>query len=518
MLAAAAERNRYLDLLRVGSLWVVVLGHWLLTDITYSGGQLSGLDALKYISWGKWLTLPLQVMPVFFLVGGYCNAASWSQHRERGERWADWVRHRAQRLLWPTTIYIAIAALAAGGAALAGAGATELSRAAWFVALHLWFLPVYLLLVMFTPALLAAHHRWGLAVPAAMAAGAGLVDIGVLGPHIRLIGFANYLLVWGSAHQWGFAWRDGRLASPLWRPLALAGAGSLALVGLLAWGPFPVDMIGAGGKVQNTGPPSVALLSLAAIQAGLLIAAEPAGRRLLARARLWRPVDRLNDAAMTIYLWHMAPVIIAALLLYPTGIAPQPHLGSVAWWALRPGWLGVLCVIFVPIIVAGQRLERPPWRPRPCARWAWLPVVLGIVAVMVAVTKIAIGGFAPGGHLPLVVLAGYGLGFVLAVAVGGVSGGNAGAGRAQEPSAVASAAGPPSAEPGRDARHVRVMGRPHRGVNRGGDVHVLGNPGHRVGPGLERYGDRDVPRDCPQVGNPRVERPGLQPVPRYQVG
>jgi peptidoglycan/LPS O-acetylase OafA/YrhL len=421
MLADSAERNRYLDLLRVSALGVVVLGHWLLTDITYSGGQLSGLDALKYISWGRWLTLPLQVMPVFFLVGGYVNAGSWLQHRDGGERWADWVRHRALRLLWPTTIYIAAGGLAALGAALAGVGATELSRAAWFVALHLWFLPVYLLLVMLTPALHAAHQRWGLAVPAVMAVAAGLVDIAVLGPHIPVLGFANYLLVWGSAHQWGFAWRDGRLASPLWRPLALAGAGTLALVGLLGWGPFPLDMIGAGGKVQNTGPPSIALLSLAAVQAGLLIAAEPAGRRLLARARYWRPVSRLNDAAMTIYLWHMAPVIILAVLLYPTGIAPQPRLGSAAWWALRPAWLLVLGVMFTLIVVAARRFERAPWHPSPVARWAWAPVLLGIVAVMVAVTKIAISGFAPGGRLPLLVFAGYGIGFALAVAVGGAS-------------------------------------------------------------------------------------------------
>ena len=437
MLADSAERNRYLDLLRVSALIVVVLGHWLLTDITYSGGQLSGLDALKFISWGRWLTLPLQVMPVFFLVGGYVNAGSWLQHRDRGGRWADWVRHRALRLLWPTTIYIAAGGLAAGGAALAGVGATELSRAAWFVALHLWFLPVYLLLVMLTPALHAAHQRWGLAVPALMAVAAGLVDIAVLGPHIPVLGFANYLLVWGSAHQWGFAWRDGRLANPLWRPLALAGAGSLALVGLLGWGPFPVDMIGAGGKVQNTGPPSVALLSLAAVQAGLLIAAEPAGRRLLARARYWRPVSRLNDAAMTIYLWHMAPVIVLAVLLYPTGIAPQPRLGSAAWWALRPAWLLVLGVIFTLIVLAAGRFERAPWHPSPGARWAGAPVLLGIVAVMVAVTKIAISGFAPGGRLPLLIFAGYAIGFALAVAVGGVSGASVAARAAPEPDADA---------------------------------------------------------------------------------
>ena len=48
---------------------MVVLGHWLLTGITYQGGHLSGLDALDCVSWGGWVTLLLQVMPVFFLVG-----------------------------------------------------------------------------------------------------------------------------------------------------------------------------------------------------------------------------------------------------------------------------------------------------------------------------------------------------------------------------------------------------------------------------------------------------------------
>ena len=46
---------------------MVALGHWLLTGITQQGGHLSGLDALDYVSWGRWVTLLLQVMPVFFL-------------------------------------------------------------------------------------------------------------------------------------------------------------------------------------------------------------------------------------------------------------------------------------------------------------------------------------------------------------------------------------------------------------------------------------------------------------------
>lgn len=54
---SVVERNRYADLLRVCAIGAVVLGHWLATDVTCRGGPLSGLDALYYVSWGRWLTL-----------------------------------------------------------------------------------------------------------------------------------------------------------------------------------------------------------------------------------------------------------------------------------------------------------------------------------------------------------------------------------------------------------------------------------------------------------------------------
>jgi hypothetical protein len=44
-----------------------------------------------------------------------------------------------------------------------------------------------------------------------------VVDAGVAGAGLPLIGYANYLLVWGSMHQWGFAWQDGTLTRARWR-------------------------------------------------------------------------------------------------------------------------------------------------------------------------------------------------------------------------------------------------------------------------------------------------------------
>jgi len=413
---ARVERNRYADLLRVCAIGAVVLGHWLVTDVTYRGGRLSGLDALQYVSWGRWITLLFQVMPVFFMVGGYANAVSWTAHQRRGEDWPSWLRGRALRLLWPTTVYVVAAVLIVAGAGISGVNVAGLAQAAWFVALHLWFLPVYLLLITLTPVLLAAHRRCGLVVPAVMAGGAAAVDAAVLGPHLPLIGFANYLLVWGAMHQWGFAWQDGSLTRPRWRPYALTAAGTALLAVLLAWGPFPVDMIGAGGRVGNTSPPSIALLAFAAAQTGLLLAAESAGVRLLARARGRRLVSRLNSTVMTVYLWHMAPVIVVALTLYPTGVMPEPPIGSAHWWELRPAWLALLTAVMVPLTAALMRAQRPllhlPAGLGSPRRWSPALLLCGIAAAALGLSRLAIAGFSPGGHLPWLVLAAYASGLL----------------------------------------------------------------------------------------------------------
>jgi hypothetical protein len=39
-------------MLQVCAISMVIVGHWLLTGITYQGGTLSGLDTLDYIGWG----------------------------------------------------------------------------------------------------------------------------------------------------------------------------------------------------------------------------------------------------------------------------------------------------------------------------------------------------------------------------------------------------------------------------------------------------------------------------------
>lgn len=417
-------RNRYADLLRISAVVVVVLGHWLATSITYRGGQVRGQDVLQELPWTQWLTLVFQVMPVFFLVGGLANATSWTSQRSAGVDWSGWVYGRVVRLSVPTSVYATVAVAGVMICWLFGVDSAVLGSAAWAIALHLWFLPVYLTLLAATPLLHAAHRGWGLRVPAVMAVGAAVVDLAVLGLHPPLLGWANYMLVWGAVHQLGFAWHDATLTRDRRLPLALAVAGITAMVALVWLGPFPVSMIGVtGARIKNTAPPSMALLSYAVGQAGLLLAVEPTVTRWLHRAHVWRMVTRVNRMTMTLYLWHMVPVIVVALAVYPTRLFPATPIGAVGWWLLRGAWVAALTAVFIPLTLALRYLEpAPPARHRMVTgRWPWWARVFlvgGSAITALALARITVVGFAPGGRLEIPILGAFAAGVLLVITAG----------------------------------------------------------------------------------------------------
>ncbi|MDI9581056.1 MAG: acyltransferase family protein, partial [Thermobispora sp.] len=65
-------RDRFIDLLRAISIIAVVLGHWLVSVVGYDEqGELSGRSALPDLPWAFPITWAVQVMPIFFFVGGY---------------------------------------------------------------------------------------------------------------------------------------------------------------------------------------------------------------------------------------------------------------------------------------------------------------------------------------------------------------------------------------------------------------------------------------------------------------
>ena len=92
--ATPETRDRYIDFLRAFSILVVVFGHWLMAGPEMVDGELRIGHLLAEARWAQWATWLLQVMPIFFFVGGFSNAGSWRSARRRGITYAAWLRDR----------------------------------------------------------------------------------------------------------------------------------------------------------------------------------------------------------------------------------------------------------------------------------------------------------------------------------------------------------------------------------------------------------------------------------------
>lgn len=411
-----AQRNRYVDLLRAVSILVVVLGHWTMAAVTVRDGELVPGHVLVLASWTHPLTWVFQVMPVFFLVGGYANALSWRSAQRRDEDYGTWLRSRARRLTLPV-VPVLLVWFAAGAVALALGVDWQTLRLASTVALvPTWFLAAYILVVAVAPATLMAWERWRWWSLLAGALAAGLVDLVSLSTGSIAVGFANYLLVWATVHQLGYAWLDGDLRG-VPRQTALAVAGLVGAVLLVVVGPYPVSMVGVDtATVNNTYPTRVTLLLLGMFQAGVVLLVEPLGHRLVAGARAWAVVVAFNARIMTVYLWHvtaMVAVIGVALLAGGRGLAVEPL--TAPWWLTRPVWYVVLGTVTAGLVALLGRFETQDVDPRP-APPRWRPVI-AVVGVCAGLGALAVLGIADAdglhGWLLVVPLASLALGGVV---------------------------------------------------------------------------------------------------------
>ncbi|MEU3456816.1 acyltransferase [Micromonospora sp. NPDC006766] len=370
------SRERYADLLRALAIAMVVLGHWLITAIGYDrAGRPTGQSALGYLPWAWPITWVAQVMPVFFLVGGYANGAALTAWRKRGGNATGWLIDRSSRLIRPTTALLVILAISGGIARLRGANPSEVRTVIWFATIPLWFLVAYLVMVPLTPAMYALHRRVGLVVPLVLVGLVALGDLGrILGP--ANLATANYLFGWLAVHQLGFAWYDARGASPIEpgrdRPglrrrrlptSRRAGAvllltGLVALVLLTVVGPYPVAMLNVPGeRLNNTAPPSVALLAAATAQLGLILLLQNPARRWLRRSGPWQTVLAVNAVVLTVFLWHLTAVVLLIGLLNALGVLPTPTVGTAAWWAWRVPWLLALAVVLAGLVAVFGPIE-----------------------------------------------------------------------------------------------------------------------------------------------------------------
>lgn len=384
--ATPAGRDRAIDGLRALAIAGVVVGHFMVMALAVRPdgalrvtSPLIHLPELAPVSW------VLQMLGLFFLVGGYATARSWDRARASGEPYRRWVAARLGRLGRPVVASTAILGAALPLLAAAGVPAGTLRTVAVLVVQPLWFIGVYLVITALTPVGAAMERRlgvWVAAPPLVLVAG---VDLLRYGPwHADMPGWVAWINIvpgWAFGYLLGIAWTRGHIGRRAARVLA---AGGLALaVALVLWFGYPLSMVGVPGDARvNSHPPSLLVLALAAAQSGVAILARDRLAALLRRRpALWTGVALVNLSAMTIFCWHQIALMLLSggtLLLVPSGL---PGLHDVpagpAWVGCRLGWLAVHLVVLGCLVAWARRFESP---------WTRLPAAGKAVALTLAAT------------------------------------------------------------------------------------------------------------------------------------
>ncbi len=392
------SRNRYVDFLRALSICAVVCGHWLVAAPHAVGDEILLQNMLEYQPWTQWLTWVFQVMPVFFIVGGYSNGVSWNAALRDGKPYGEWLRGRLQRLIGPMLPLLVVWVLLGAVGHQVGVSVEMIKVASQMALIPIWFLAVYVMVCVVVPFTYAAWQRFGMWSFFVLAAAVVLDDTLFFAADLRIVGWFNYGFIWLAVHQFGYAWLNGRVSGAA-RALPWALGGFAVLVGLVTFGPHPVSLVSVPGEtVSNSLPPKLPLLVLGIAQGGLLLSLEGPLRRWLARPAPWIATVLVNGMIMTVFLWHLTAsslVIGAVWVLNGLGLHAEP--GSGFWWFFRPAWFLVCIIALALFSLVFGRFERGGGSVG-VAAWR---LIVGAMLVCGGLSLIALHGIGGEGFLGL---------------------------------------------------------------------------------------------------------------------
>jgi peptidoglycan/LPS O-acetylase OafA/YrhL len=352
------ERDRYVDLLRVVAIGVVVIWHWALSILHWSGDRWVMPNPISEVPGGWLATWLLQIVTVFFIVGGYANAAAWWAAQRDGRGLAGYFSARLRRLLTPIAVYLGVWAGFEVVALLAIPGYPGVLTYGRILFTPLWFIAAYVWVVMLTPLTATAHARARWLTVGMLAGTVVLMDIGRFGAGVAALGWVNTALVWVLIHQLGFFYRDGTLTRlGRWGAAALVGTAAAALAGLTSLSAYPRSMVATAGQERsNILPTTISIAVVAILQLGVIMLIRAPVTRWLRRPRAWKPVVAGNAVILTIFLWHMTALLVVLALLRALGIDLRTE-PTAAWWSERPFWVVAPAIVLVVLVAIFGRFE-----------------------------------------------------------------------------------------------------------------------------------------------------------------
>lgn len=363
------------------------------------------VEAQPWFAPASWIA---NIMPLFFVVGGYAARAGWRSALARGENADAFVRVRLARLARPALPLMLFFTIALGATRLLGIDPALVDTIAIGIGSPLWFLAAYMIAQALAPMMMRLHERHGAWVLLVLFAAALAVDAfrflfigGVLGiePVVpggyglgqELFGIPNILFVWLFAQQVGFFLYDKWFAHRAWWQLTLMIFGGYAVLwGLVSLGGYTQSMLG------NQWPPTATMAVLAIIQASALTLLHAPLTALMRTRAAQGAVFLIGSRLMTIYLWHLPLImmLIGIELLLPL---PLPAPGSAVWWWTRPVFFLVVLGAVLLLSLWLGRFEKVP--PLGSARRPSAVATVGAVLIFV---------------VPIIAITAYGLDFPLA--------------------------------------------------------------------------------------------------------
>lgn len=376
------SRDTAVDFVRALCVAGVVLLHAMMVGVTVTDAGPVFENASDGMGWIVPLSWILQVMPMFFVIGGFSGFLAYRRMRARGDSATAFVAGRIHRLLLPAVVTIGVVGVGLASLAIAGVPPDLIAVAGFRYSQPLWFLGVFLLCQALLPALVRAHDRAPLRTVIALGALAALVDALRFASGIDSLGFLNLAFVWLTLQQLGFFLADGTIDTLSRRIRALVGAGALValIIGFVS-GVYSPDLI------ENINPPTVALVLVGIVHTVAFSLFRDRIERFSRSARATALTGFITRRAMTIYLWHM-PVLLSmagasAVFALTTGIA-LPALNSIEWWMSRPLWLVTAFILSALVAMAFSHIEsRQMPTPTRSSRRITIAALTGLIGVVI---------------------------------------------------------------------------------------------------------------------------------------
>ena len=347
-----SRRDLTLDLARVTAVCFVVVVHLLQVGVGRGpDGAIVTSRPAEMQPWFDTATWFGQIMPLFFVVGGFASAAGWATWTSRGGDARGFIRSRALRLAQPALPLFLVVAAVLVVAALVGVDPSLVDAAVVGVGMPLWFLAAYLLCQAVVPLTTHWHEVAPRRTVAMLLVAVIAVDALRFASGVQELGYVNLLFVWPLIQQLGYWYRDGWFDRRSSLSLLGLAAGSYLVVGaIVVWGPYSNNML------ANLNPPTLPLVLFGLAQACLLRLAKPLLTALMRTKAAQAVVFVIGSRLMTVYRWHLPVILIVSgvALLIP-GAAPTP--ASPEWWATRPPVFAATAVVLWLLSLVLVRFE-----------------------------------------------------------------------------------------------------------------------------------------------------------------